>query len=168
MNQYSTKQKYEPTYNEIILGFVSGSAQVDSQNYELTSEIYPEYSKLLDIKYFQYKDLIESYSKLHHNWDSYNADSISNDSIITALEVLNFLYLKGFLSSGIEINIFPMREGGIQFEFDKENICAELEINKNGELTFIIFDNNGNIVDEIRQHFELLELSTLLEEAQYA
>ena len=60
-----------------------------------------------------------------------------------------------------------MRDGGIQFEFDGENICAELEINHNGDSTFILFDDDDNIIVK-GQLFELSELSTLLEEAQYA
>lgn len=65
-------------------------------------------------------------------------------------------------------NMLPvMRDGGIQFEFDGKNICAELEINPNGDSTFILFDDERNIVDK-GQLFELSELTTLLEEAQYA
>ena len=59
-----------------------------------------------------------------------------------------------------------MRDGGIQFEFDGEHICAELEINPNGNSTFILFDDDGTIIEK-EQLFESSELSTLLEEAQY-
>jgi hypothetical protein len=60
-----------------------------------------------------------------------------------------------------------MRYGGIQFEFDGKYICAELEISPNGEVTFILFDNDGDIVEEDKV-FELSEIPTLLEDAQYA
>ena len=80
---------------------------------------------------------------------------------------MNHLNTKGQLTNYFAVNVFPMRDGGIQFEFDGENICAELEINQNGDSTFILFDDDGNIIDK-GLLFELSELSTLLEEAQYA
>lgn len=136
--------------------------------FENSIKIYRhESSKLQGIKYFYLADIVKGFSNLKPNWDSYNADSISNDSIELALETLNHLNSQGLLSNGFSVNVFPMRDGGIQFEFDGENICAELEINQNGDSTFILYADDGNIIGK-GQLFELSELSTLLEEAQYA
>ena len=110
---------------------------------------------------------IEGLVHLESNWDSYNAEIISKTAVAVAIETVNFLNSKELLSNGLSVSVFPMRDGGIQFEFDGENICAELEINQNGDSTFILFDDDGNIIDK-GQLFELSELSTLLEEAQYA
>jgi len=41
-----------------------------------------------------------------------------------------------------------------------------LEINNEGSLTYILFDEDANLVDKI-QIFELKELSALLEETSY-
>jgi hypothetical protein len=167
MNQVIS-QKFQPSKNELILGFVSGStASVFEDSENITNTYRPESSKIQGIKYFHYADTINGFSKLQHNWDSYNADVISKNAIETAIETLNHLNNKGQLTNGFIVNIFPMRDGGIQFEFDGENICAELEINPNGDSTFILFDDEGNIIDK-GQLFELSELTTLLEEAQYA
>lgn len=168
MNQHSIAQKYQPAFDELILGFVSGSTQSVFGDFDnITNTCIPEPPRSQDIKYFHFADKINGFSNLLPNWDSYNADAISKDAIIKALDALNYLNNKGFLSGGITINIFPMRDGGIQFEFDEEVFCGELEINHNGELTFILFDDDGSIVEQ-QQLFELSELSTILEETEYA
>ena len=161
-------QKFQSSKNELILGFVSGSTVSSFDDGEKMSKTFrPESSKLQGIKYFQYLDVINGFSKLRYNWDSYNADVISKNAIDTAIETLNHLNTKGLLTCNFNVNVFPMRDGGIQFEFDGDNICAELEISPGGDTVFILFDDEGNIIDQ-RQVFELSELSTLLEEAQYA
>lgn len=110
---------------------------------------------------------IEGLVHLESNWDSYNAEIISKTAVAVAIETINYLNSKELLSNGLSVSVFPMRDGGIQFEFDGENICAELEINQKGELAFILFDDEENIELEPLKLFELTELSTLLEEAQY-
>lgn len=167
MNQ-ALSQKFQPLNNELILDFVFGntiSVFEDSEN--ITNTYRPEMSRLQGIKYFNYADSIYGFSNLQPNWDSYNADVISKNAIDKAIETLNLLNSKGQLSNDFTVSVFPMRDGGIQFEFDGDNICAELEIIPNGELRFILFDDNGGIIEE-EQLFELSELSTLLEDAQYA
>lgn len=161
-------QKFQPLDNELILGFVSGSTVSvleDSEN--ITNTYRPESLKLQGIKYFNYADTIYGFSNLQCNWDSYNADVVSKNAIGTAIEILNHLNSKGQLTNGFIVNVFPMRDGGIQYEFDGENICAEIEIDQHGYSTFIRFDDDGNIIYK-GQLFELSELLTLLEEAQYA
>ena len=168
MSYKTIKQRFQSSHDELILGFVSGSTQSvfkDAEN--ITNPFGPEISKLQGIKYFHFEDTIKGFSNLKPNWDSYNADPISENSINAAIETLNYLYSKGQLSNNLTVNVFPMRNGGIQFEFDGENICAELEISTSGEHTIIIFDDNGNIMNK-GQLFELSELSTFLEESQYA
>lgn len=113
------------------------------------------------------KSKIEAFAHLESNWDSYNAEIISKTAIDTAIKTLYHLNSKGQLTNGFTVSVFPMRDGGIQFEFDGENICAELEINQNGDSTFILFDGDDNIIGK-KQLFELSELSSLLEEVQYA
>ena len=168
MNQQIISQKFQLSDNELILGFVSGStASVFEDSENITNTYRPESSKLQGIKYFHFADTINGFANLQPNWDSYDADVISKVAIDVSIETLNHLYSKRLLSNGIKVSVFPMRDGGVQFEFDGENICAELEINQSGELTFILFDDEGNIVDK-GQIFELSELSTLLEEAEYA
>lgn len=167
MNQL-IPQRFQISKKEQILGFVSRSSLSlfeDSEN--ITSTFRPEFSKLRGISYFKYADTIYGFSNLQNNWDSYNADVVSQHAIDKAIETLNYLNTKRLLTGNFNVNIFPMRDGGIQFEFDGEYICAELEIHPDGNSTFIHFDDNGNIIEK-EQLFELSELSTLMENAQYA
>jgi len=168
MKTQTISQKFQPLRNDFILGLVSGSLEsllTNSDN--ITNPYSMQSSTNQELRYFNFVDTINGFSNLKTNWDSYNADAISKNAIDTAIETLNYLLSEGLLSNGINISVFPMRDGGVQFEFEGENICSELEINPSGELTFILFDDNGNIVDKW-QLFELSELSTFLEEAQYA
>lgn len=168
MNQ-KISQKFQLSNKELISGFDSGSAVFIFDDLENIRNTYrPESSKFQGIKYFHYADTIYGFSNLQRNWDSYDADEISKSAIDKAIETLNHLNSKGKLTNDFTVNVFPMRDGGIQFEFDGENLIAELEISPNGELTLIHFDDEGNIIGEPQKLFELSELSILLEEAQYA
>lgn len=161
-------QKFQAKPNELILGFVSGStASVFEVSKNISNTFRPESSKLEEIKYFQYADTINKFSNLQYNWDTYNADVISQNAISTSIESLIYI-IKAQLTNGFTVNVFPMRDGGIQFEFDGDNLIAELEISPDGGLTLINFDVNGNIIGEPQNIFELSELSSLFEEAQYA
>lgn len=168
MNTQTISPKFQALYNDLFLGFVSGSLESLLTNLEnITNPYLKKPSKTHEIKYFNFSDTINGFSNLKPNWDSYNADKISRYSIEIALKVLNYLLNSGLLSTEISINVFPMRDGGIQFEFDGDNICIELEINPKGELIFIEYDEEADIVKK-EQLFELTEISSLLEEAQNA
>ena len=53
---------------------------------------------------------IESFSELEKNWDSYNADEITKQSIITAHKVIDTL--PDIIDIQI-VDVFPMRNGGV-------------------------------------------------------
>ena len=127
-----------------------------------------ELSMTNDSLYSSLSNKITAFSNLQKNWDSYDADTISEMAIDAALATLNHLNNQGQLTNGFTVNVFPMRDAGIQFEFDGEIICAELEINKNADFKFILFDEDGNITNDPKQPFELSTLSTLLLESEYA
>ena len=115
----------------------------------------------IKLRYFNFTETINGFSNLEPNWDSYQADKISKKAIETAIETLKYMRDNDILSNKMTVNVFPMRDGGIQFEFDGETICAELEINQYGKLTFILYDEEGNLV-ESKEILELSELSTRL------
>ena len=151
--------------------FVIGATfSAATENYHRVTEYKtPEYFSSSGMKYFELNDKISGFENLVTNWDSYNADSISISAISTGLEILNFLKREGTLTSGIKVNVFPMRDGGIQFEFEAENLDAELEINPQGDLTIILFNDNGDItLKQPIKVYELSELSGYLEDTVYA
>lgn len=168
MNLQPIPQKFHPSNNELILDFVSGSTAGLFMDYtNIMSSQFQGLSITNDTMYSSLSNKISAFVNLQKNWDSYDADVISITAIDVAIETLNHLHSKGILSKGINISVFPMRDGGIQYEFDGEFICAELEINQNGDLTFILFDDDGNIINDTKQPFELSTLTARLEEAEY-
>ncbi len=158
------RYKFQAPPNELISGLFSGSSFFeDEKKFRQTTSNYPNINWK---KYIQYSDKIKGFSNLNENWDSYGAERISQMAIDVAIQTLDSLNMNGERINGISINIFPMRDGGIQFEFDGKYVCAELEINPLGETTFIFFNNDGDIKGK-KNFFELSELPTLIEEAQY-
>lgn len=89
----------------------------------------------------QFEDKINSFSELQKNWDSYKANEISPYAIKIALKTVRMLHDNNVLSDNV--SVFPMRDGGIQFEFGND---YELEINTKGDLILIEIVND-KIVD---------------------
>ena len=85
---------------------------------------------------------IESFSTLENNWDSYGAAKITPQSIITAINISDSIFKTNDKNP---INVFPMRNGGIQFEIGN---CKEIEI-FNCEIKEMLFDDDYNIIKEI-------------------
>lgn len=126
----------------------------------------PATTSIKFIQAFELKTLIMEFEHLEQNWDGYNAEPISSLSITRALELLDQLENDRMFSRKFSIHVFPMRNGGIQYEFDTESFSAELEIDINGSMLFIVFDGQGNIIDKTRLFdYELSALSYLLEDA---
>lgn len=168
MNQTAIVQKFRPTQNDNMSKFWTSDIPFLFEKFHSNANTrLPKLANLKRIKYFELSDKINEFLTLQQNWDSYNAYSISKNAITTALNTLNYLNKKEFLSNDISINVFPMRDGGVQFEFDSDEICAELEISPKDNWTFILYDDNGNILKQYPL-FELSEILELLEEPVYA
>lgn len=96
-------------------------------------------------------DTIKSFSSLKENWDSYNAGVISQKAIDVAISILHFLPQNTM--------VYPMRNGGIQFEFDFDNFYSELEINSNGEMLYILYDTESyKMFDMVLNYEDLSKL----------
>jgi asparagine N-glycosylation enzyme membrane subunit Stt3 len=171
MKQEIKSRRFEALSNDRLLSFVSGSTAtfVAGSGRRITYYYAPESSVMNSLKYRELLDTISSFSSLEPNWDSYGADAISEISIATATKVLNHLRQSGNLPEGVEAHVFPMRNGGIQFDFDSSNSEAELEIDASGEMHFIGYDDQGDVKEEEQlKTYELDELTSLLEESIYA
>jgi hypothetical protein len=86
---------------------------------------------------------IKSFSDLKDNWDGYGADKITEQSILVAISLLDSL-------SNDKILVYPMRNGGIQFEIGD---YKEIEI-LNNDITEVIFDSELNIVSELKREYK--------------
>ena len=88
----------------------------------------------------QLKEKISSFSELEYGWDSYNAEKITKKSIFTAIKLIETL----FSDAGQEtiISVFPMRNGGIQFEIGE---YREIEILEH-DIDEIEYDSEYNVI----------------------
>lgn len=95
-----------------------------------------------------YIERLVGFSKLEKNWNGYGCEPISTQAIMRSFGILSWLDATGILNSNISIAIFPVPTGGIQFEFNFNGKDSELEILKNGEMEFVLFDDNSDILFE--------------------
>lgn len=146
-----------------IASYITGNTLsiIQAKKYSLYTH-RPSYSKPLELA-----NKVKQFYNLPSNWDSYNADKISYHAIEIALQVIARLSIDGLLSSNIDINVFPMRDGGIQFEFDDKDLSYELEIFPEGELRFIEYDEEGDVEEE-NEDFNLYDLKDKLLGLEYA
>lgn len=152
-------------------------------------------------RYAELSEKINGFRFLETNWDAYNADKISDNSIQKAISILekiiscvqnNSVTVDSILNSdketdnsvtidsvldsnqetdnkvtlstqnhSIQLHVFPMRNGGIQFELDSEDNSFEIEIDTKGGLKLIRFDEEGDILEEI-MNFEINKLDSFL------
>jgi len=131
---------------------------------DINSLISKNTQKTNSIKLINLKDRINGFKSLKANWDSYNAEPISKYAIYAAIDLLSSLNKKGYLSfdSGINVNIFPMRDGGIQFDIDNLDFSIEIEIDIKGDLSLLHFNNNRDIVEE-KKSIDIYELAYILD-----
>jgi len=112
--------------------------------------------------------IVDSFSKLHENWDGYGADRINLSAQKSAINIIH-QFAKNDVFNNINMHIFPMRDGGIQVELDGSIITAELEIDQNGTVKFIQYNEEGDIVDErIFSEFDVNSICEILEDLVYA
>jgi hypothetical protein len=88
---------------------------------------------------------IKSFSDLKDNWDGYGADKITEQSILVAISLLDSLS-----KTNDKILVYPMRNGGIQFEIGD---YKEIEI-FNNDITELFFDSELNIVSELKREYK--------------
>lgn len=112
--------------------------------------------------YTEFLEKIKGFKSLEKNWDSYNANKISNNAIEKAISVLEKV-IQTTQEYFINTHVFPMRNGGIQFELDNTDcdLSIEIEIDTNGILKLIRFDEEGEIEEEI-ENFRIENLKDIL------
>lgn len=163
MNTQEISQGFNVVNKGTLSSFLPQEKVSLLENAEYTANIsaqeYAQKRQTARLSYINFSKTIKGFSNLQPNWDSYQADKISKEAIDTAIKVLKYMRDKDILAKNMAVNVFPMRDGGIQFEFDGDAICAELEINQYGKLIFILYDEEGNLI-ESTQLLELSELST--------
>jgi hypothetical protein len=92
---------------------------------------------------------IEQFSTLKPNWDTYGAEQTNELVIEIARKLLIDLYSKNLIDPVFTVNVFPIRDGGIQFEIDADEDSCEVEISPKEILTLITYDLEGNIKSKL-------------------
>jgi hypothetical protein len=123
-----------------------------------------DFSRIIDLT-----NRISLFNNYQENWDSYNAKKITSKAIQCALETLSILSFSGLLNSSIDVNVFPMRDGGIQFDFDMigNEKTSELEIAPDGKFRFLEYNSEGDIINEV-ENFSITNLKSCLTDSEYA
>jgi len=87
---------------------------------------------------------LDSFIHLKKNWDSYNADKVSQQTIDFSKKVVATL-----IENDVPIDFcVPLRNGGVQLEFHDGTNEFELEIHPNRSIIYIKYDLEGNIVQK--------------------
>ncbi len=86
---------------------------------------------------------VEGFKDLKENFDSYNADKVSEKAIAISIEIVG--QLKDIDVEGL--SVFPMRDGGIQFEISRfSDIEEELIIDKEGNIVIAEYNTLGDLI----------------------
>jgi hypothetical protein len=91
---------------------------------------------------------IDSFSELKKNWNEYDSEEITSQSIEFANSILDTISKTNDVN---DIKVFPMCNGGIQIEIGD---FREIEI-FNNEITDIEYDSEYNIINEFKTTFKV-------------
>jgi len=105
---------------------------------------------MIEKRYIELYDIVIKISNFENNWDGYGAYKISENAIIEAFFLLNYWDSESMFNDNVIINVFPMRDGGIQFEIDNVLSNIDLEIENDGNSKLISYDLSGNRISEIK------------------
>lgn len=102
------------------------------------------YNIINESTYTNYLNQIKSFTSLNKNWNTYDAEPPNDKAISNAIDALHLLkiYLK------YPIRIGPSPEGGVSFEFLKEQNYIIIEFYNNEDIIFLKqFDGNSVVLD---------------------
>lgn len=101
--------------------------------------------------YLTLKTKIDSFKKLEQNWNGYNSDKITKESILTAQFILKNILINEDLS---KVDVFPIANFGIQFDI---GLDREIEISNN-KSTFISYNENMEIIKEEEIVYDIIDI----------
>ena len=89
---------------------------------------------------------LEAFRSLSENWDSYGSDPISPKAIAAARDVLfslkeRFSPVVG--SDFLPLNVAPIADGGVQFEWKGATRVLEIEVTAEGSLAYFAVEGRG-------------------------
>ncbi|TDN36962.1 hypothetical protein E4631_19975 [Hymenobacter sp. UV11] len=89
---------------------------------------------------------VNSFKDLAYDWDTYGALPIAEGAIAQARQLLNALSLQLVYAPAVSVHVFPMRDGGVQVELDRDSASMEIEVHPNGSQDYLLFNPDGSII----------------------
>ncbi|MCC6725003.1 MAG: hypothetical protein IT258_10870 [Saprospiraceae bacterium] len=88
------------------------------------------------------KNRIEEFAGLGYGWDGYDGESVSGATLELSKTIAEIM-----VDCSIHIDfIVPLRNGGVQFEFQLLNNECEIEVHPNVLIYFLWYDSLGNLL----------------------
>ncbi len=100
---------------------------------------------------------LKELAQLETDWDSYDAKPIPPIAFVTALEIL--------FKERVPVPDFiaPISNGGLQLEWSDEQICLEIEVFANDNLTYFFYEKKNGKAGTYKKQVALVEVLNLLE-----
>jgi len=137
MSTEQTSSTATPTATYRITPFVSHTAHTD-----LTKVAFPAVTHgWPSLSWHECFDRLQEFSTLPPGWDSYDADSISEQAISLGRELLlDFIYFSDRIPERLLLpsNVVPLADGGVQFEWFRNQRHLEAEITTDGEIACLL------------------------------
>ncbi len=89
---------------------------------------------------------VESFRSLQPDWDTYGALPTHESAIRRARRLLDLLSLQLTDARSVRIHVFPMRDGGVQIDVDREEAEMEIEVHPDGTEDYLVFNPDGNLL----------------------
>ncbi|AII54474.1 MULTISPECIES: hypothetical protein [Hymenobacter] len=99
---------------------------------------------------------LETFRNLSPNWDSYGALPTEERALARARQLLNSLSLQLVYAPAVSVHVFPMRDGGIQVELDRDNASMEIEVHPDGTEDYLLFTAQGALIGTYTSLFAAL------------
>lgn len=89
---------------------------------------------------------VSSFEELAYDWDTYGALPIAAGAIARARQLLNALSLQLVYAPAVSVHVFPMRDGGVQVELDRDSASMEIEVHPDGSQDYLLFKPDGSAI----------------------
>lgn len=84
------------------------------------------------------QNILQELKQLPENWNSYGSPKVTSEALNRSQELIRIFALSGMSKP----QIFPVSGGGIQFEWQGDKGELEIEILPNGDILYLIVDEN--------------------------
>lgn len=99
---------------------------------------------------------LDSFRALAADWDTYGALPIEPGALERARQLLEALSLQLVYAPAVSVHVFPMRDGGVQVELDRDAASMEIEVHPDGTEDYLLFTPDGTVLGSYPSLFAAL------------